>query len=342
MHRPAFRPRLFLWCGLLVTLLAGCSLAQADYSTHPQAQAFIAEMVEKEGLDRTAVQALLAQAKRQQAVIDLMSRPAEKTLTWGPYRDIFLQPDRIQAGAQFWHTHRAVLREMEAHYGVPPEIVVAIIGVETFYGRITGNFRVLDALATLAFDYPPRAKFFRSQLKHFLLLVREQNKDPLAFKGSYAGAMGLGQFIPRSYRNYAANYRDDGFIDLWDPQDAIWSVANYLTAPEHDWRRGQQIALPARLTGPLTDAAQAALFNGKLKPELSLAALRTLGIAATVKVPDDRALATPMRLNGHNGPEYWLGLHNFYALTRYNHSQLYAMAVHDLAAAVRTAYADRR
>ena len=221
------------------------------------------------------------------------------------------------------HKNEAALRAAYEVYGVPPVIVTAIIGVETMYGRITGGYRVLDALCTLSFDYPPRSKFFRRELKEFILLAREEKQMITELKGSYAGAMGLGQFIPSSYRAYAVDFDEDGFRDIWNnPTDAIGSVANYLH--EHGWRRGDVITF--EVDG---DHLPEAVYNTSLKPSRSIGELAELGVPGLDQM-DASAMAAPFLYHGKEGEEFWLGMHNFYVITRYNHSKLFAMAVFQL------------
>ena len=314
--------------GLLTCALAilASGPAVSDYSEHELAVSLIEEMVENEGFSRDELQKLFSEVERKQSILDAISRPAERTLNWGEYRKIFLKEQRIQNGVKFWTDNEEALQRVESEFGVPAQIVVSIIGVETLYGANTGSYRVMDALSTLAFDYPRRARFFRSELKHFLTLAREQNQDPLSLKGSYAGAMGLGQFMPSSYRNYAVDYDQDGFTDIWtNSSDAIWSVGNYLH--KHGWQRGELITVPGRIAGE----HQADLINSALKPELSLEQLAAAGIHSKTEGIGGNQLATAMQLETDAGPEYWIGLQNFYVITRYNHSKLYAMAVYQLA-----------
>ena len=324
-----------LLTSLMLPFLMGAQTSLADYSSHELTQAFIEEMVLEEGFDRSELRELFQQVEKKQSIIDAISRPAERTLTWAEYRKIFLKRGRIDDGAKFWRENQTALEAAEETYGVPAEIIVAIIGVETLYGRITGSYRVMDALSTLAFDYPKRAPFFRSELKHFLILSREQGKPPLELKGSYAGAMGLGQFMPSSYRAYAADYDKDGFIDIWaNRSDAIWSVANYLE--DHGWKREQPITSKATASRQYSDAA----ISKKLKPALSLQEIENAGISPLMDGLDKNQRVTAMRLQGNRGEEFWIGLHNFYVITRYNHSKLYAMAVFQLAEEIRKTYAD--
>ena len=311
--------------------LAAALPAQADYSQHLQAGPVIETMVQQYGFDRAQVTSWLRDAQRQQSIIDAISRPAEKAKPWRDYRRIFLTPDRIAKGAQFWRDNRAALARAERETGVPAAVVVGIIGVETYYGRNAGNYRVLDALATLGFDYPPRADFFRQQLVEYLLLARETGLPLEQVKGSYAGAMGFGQFIPSSYRNFAVDFDGDGHVDLLNSRsDAIGSVANYLKV--HGWRSGAPTATPAVVTQP-----QAVAPTAELQPNQTLAALRQQGVKASGDWPDDSRVGL-LKLEGDSGDEYWLGGDNFYVVTTYNRSPMYALAVLQLAEAVKAAH----
>lgn len=312
-------------------LLAERAGADADFSQREEVAQFVSAMAARHGYDAGALQALFRDARSSSKIINAISRPAE-ALPWHRYRGIFLKPDRIRQGLQFWRENQAQLDRVAARYGVPAEMVTAIIGVETKYGRNTGGFRVLDALATLAFDYPKRARFFAKELEHYLLLTREQSLDPRLPTGSYAGAMGIPQFIPSSYRAYAVDFDGDGLADIWEnPADAIGSVGNYFK--EHGWRQGGAVAVPAAVAG---GDGSAALTAG-LKPTLTMADLTALGIApeAGSAAPAASAKVKLLQLENKNGHEYWLAFHNFYVITRYNHSTLYAMAVHQLAGAIK-------
>lgn len=309
--------------------------AAADYSQHPEVPAFIDRMVKEHGFEAKSLRAQLAQAEKKQAILDAIARPAEKTKPWHEYRKIFLDKDRIQQGVDFWLENAATLQDASEHYGVDPSIIVAIIGVETRYGRHMGNYRVIDALTTLGFDYPPRATFFRGQLEQLFLLAREQKQDPLSLKGSYAGAMGFGQFIPSSYRHFARDHDGDGVADIWaNKQDAIASVANYFKA--HGWQTGQPVFVPAKVTGKVDEA----MVNSVVRPEQSVAQLRKKGIEPATATDAER-LATLLSYEQEQGPEYWLGFNNFYVITRYNRSQLYAMAAWQLSEAIKEAKAVR-
>ena len=273
---------------------------------------------------------MLSRAKYQQSIIDAISRPAERRLNWGEYRAIFIEQRRINQAFQFWKEHKETLLRAEEVYGVPPEIVLAIMGVETRFGRITGNYRVLDALSTLGFDYPKRADFFLGQLGDYLRLARQEGVEPGVLKGSYAGAMGYGQFIPSSFLAYAVDFDGDKQRDIWgNPVDAIGSVANYFA--RHGWRPGEPIISEVLLNG----SVDSEWFNKSLKPELTLGEWRQRGVIAQSELADNQ-LATLMRMSTDQGDQYLLGLHNFYVITRYNHSRLYANAVRELSEAIRS------
>jgi membrane-bound lytic murein transglycosylase B len=302
-------------------------LAAADYSDRPDVDSYLTEISTQHGFERAELVALFKDAEHKQNIIDAISRPAEKTKPWHEYREIFLTDSRIDEGVEFWRANAAALNRAHQEFAVPPEVVVAIIGVETRYGRNAGSYRVIDALATLAFDYPPRSDFFRAELTQFLLLAREEGVNPRSLFGSYAGAMGYGQFIPSSFRNYAVDYDGDGKRDIWsNPQDAIGSVANYFRS--HGWTADGHVVEPAAVTGPQADA----VANESLNLQYTVGQLRALG-TTVIGVPD-AAEAGLYRLDGVTGPEYWVGLHNFYVITRYNHSSMYALAVHQLGQAI--------
>ncbi len=309
--------------------------AVADYSKHPLAVGFVDEMVQQHGFTATEVNQWLSQAQKRQPILDAIARPAEKSKTWKEYRPIFIVPMRITNGVNFWNEHRDVLARAEKEYGVPAEIIVSIIGVETNYGKNTGNYYVIDALSTLAFDYPPRAPFFRAELVNYLILTREQKHNPLEFKGSYAGAMGYGQFMPSSYRNFAVDFSGDGFTDIWNnPTDAIGSVANYFH--KHGWQTGKAVVVPAKLTKARDTLLTNESFNKVEQPAIKISEWKKLGVAPAAKV----ARSTPamaIEFDGVNGLEYWLGLQNFYTITRYNRSPMYAMAVYDLSREIKQA-----
>jgi membrane-bound lytic murein transglycosylase B len=287
-------------------------------------RAFAAEMKEKHGFDSAWLDAVLADATTQPRIIELISKPAEAIKPWYAYRDHFLTQERIEAGAAFWNEHREVIENVARETGVAPHVIVGIIGCETFFGRITGKYRVIDALATLAFDYPPRASYFRAELEQFLLLAREEQFDAATVLGSYAGAMGNGQFMPRSYRTWAVDGDGDGKRDLWASwADVIASVANYLA--DHGWRAGEPVVAPASLWFP----DDGALVPGKLAPDSTVKALRDRGLAFET-AQADKAPALFIKVDGVEAPEMRAGFHNFGVITRYNRSVLYALAVNDL------------
>lgn len=309
--------------GLAGAVLGSVPLHAADY-TGANVDEFIAEMTRDYGFASEQLRDLFKQAERKQAILDAISRPAERVKPWKEYRPIFLTDSRVAQGVDFWRENEAALSRAEAEYGVPAEIIVAIIGVETFYGRNTGSHRVIDALSTLGFDYPPRQPFFRQQLKEFLLLTREEQVDPLTLKGSYAGAMGLPQFMPSSFRAYAVDFDGDGHIDIWNnPTDAIGSAASYFK--QHGWAAGEPVVARAKVSG---ERFEEGLTVG-LESQKNAGEMRALGWQFDKSVADQTAV-TAFRLEGAEGEEYWLGLPNFYVITRYNRSVMYAMAVHQL------------
>lgn len=311
-----------------VTALLLYGPVSADYSSREDVRAYVDELVSAHGFGRDALLDTFAEARHQPRIVEAMSRPAERTLKWFEYRKIFIRDERIAGGVAFWSDNRAALENAEARFNVAPEYVVAIIGVETYFGRIMGSHRVLDALSTLAFDYPPRAGFFRNELTQFLLLVREEERSPGDLKGSYAGAMGYGQFIPSSYRHYAVDFDGDGARDIWtNTTDAIGSVANYFA--RHGWRGDGKVAVRVAALGQEVEE----VANSGLALDRTVAEFRSLG----VEVPeiDGTANAALFRMELQDGVEYWLGLHDFYVITRYNRSAMYALAVHQLGQAIK-------
>jgi membrane-bound lytic murein transglycosylase B len=293
-------------------------------TTRADIKAFIDEMVAEHDYDRATLVSALTEAKTRQTIIDAISRPAERTLTWGDYRKIFITEKRINAGKEFWLEHAATLQAISEQTGVSCEILVGIIGVETFFGRITGNYRVLDALSTLAFDYPPRSKFFRKELAQYLLLIREEGMDAATPTGSYAGAMGAPQFMPSSYRAYAVDSSDDGHRDIWGNwTDVIGSVANYFV--KHGWRAGDEVVVHASLAEDWTGRTP----QNSLKLEETVASLSDSGVMFATSQGSD-ARASLLMLQGDDGVEHWVGFHNFFVITRYNRSIMYALAVHQL------------
>ncbi len=314
----------FAICLLFLTPLTSWAIDLA----RDDVRRFIDELAAEDGFERTYIEAQLASSEVKQSILDAISRPAEGVLTWGKYRNIFIQPERIEAGVKFYAEHRDTLCRIEKETGVPPEMLLGIIGVESYYGRITGNYRVLDALATLGFDYPARSKFFRSELKHAFRLAREEGMDLNEFMGSYAGAMGPPQFIPSSYRAYAVDGDGDGRRDLlnnWN--DILASVANYFV--EHRWQSGQPVATSAAIRADAKDLP----LNSKLKLESSVARLSEAGVLFSTEL-DEQAKAGLWELEGSDGTEYWVGFDNLYVITRYNRSVMYALAAWQLGQAV--------
>ena len=309
---------------LILTFVSAPSLA-IDLDK-PEVEAFIEEMVDEYDFDRDTLRATLSEAEVKQSILDAIAKPAEKTLTWAEYRDIFITPERVTAGANFWREHRETLADISESTGVPEEILVGIIGVETYYGRITGSYRVLDALSTLAFYYPPRAKFFRKELKQYLLLVREEDMAATDATGSYAGAMGRPQFMPSSFRAYAVDSTGDGKRDIWNNwADVAGSIANYFN--EHGWKSGQQVTAQATLGG--TWAGPVPKPANTLKPTDTISSLSRKGVMFMTELPGD-SKGQLLTYEGEDGIEHWVGFHNFFVITRYNRSVMYALAVHQL------------
>jgi membrane-bound lytic murein transglycosylase B len=320
-------------------LFAGCvALAAANLHAEPasyaiEADVFAREMVERHGFDSAELRGLLADARYRQVIIDAMDRPYEAK-PWRDYRALFVTPERIAGGVAFRHDNAELLARAETDYGVAPQIIVAIIGVETNYGGNMGKHRVIDALTTLGFAYPRRADFFRRELEAFLLLSREEQLDPLRAVGSYAGAMGKPQFISSSYRNNAVDFDGDGRRDLWGSNaDVIGSVANYFR--QHGWRSGEPVTFAVKLRSGVPDGI-ALVEKTPAPPETTVGALRAAGVEWD-EPPSDDVPASLIRLDGVDD-EYWVGLNNFYAITRYNRSNLYAMAVYQLSEAIREGY----
>lgn len=311
-----------------VLLLGAVPGAQGLTLDPGQVDAFIRYMVKEHQFDEQGLRTTFASAQGHDKILQIMARPAE-TKPWHEYRPIFMTRERITGGVAFWEQHEAVLRRAEERFGVPAEVIVAIIGVETFYGRNAGSYPVLEAVSTLAFHYPKRAEFFRGELEQFLLLVREERVDPLSLSGSYAGAMGMPQFIASSFRRYAIDFDEDGRRDIWtDPDDVIGSVANYLG--EHGWQRDGLIAMQAVHKEGDVDA----LLALGLKPQRTVAELAGAGLGvAGFAQPSATAAVISLQQPAHR--DYWLGFDNFYAITRYNHSPLYAMVVFQLAQEIR-------
>ena len=296
----------------------------------PEIEVFIAGMVERHGFEESKLKNIFSKTRFQPAIINAISRPSTSK-PWHEYRPNFVNSRRVADGVTFWNNNTKTLERASKKFGVPEEIIAAVIGVETFYGAQTGRHRVLDALTTLAFNYPRRAKFFRDELEQYLLLTREQGTNTFSIKGSYAGAIGIPQFMPSSYRNYAVDFDSDGKIDLSDnAADSIGSVANYLIA--HGWEVGGPVATRAQISG---DKPHQNLVK-EYKPLHTMEKMRKLGITPLIDVPSDRQ-AMLIELKNDSEMEYWLGFNNFYVITRYNRSFHYAMSVLQLSEEIRAA-----
>ena len=309
------------------------AVQNGDFAYDPAMNQFIDKMVREHGFDRQQLHDVLAQTKRLGFVLRLMDQQAPSggpstvpNGAWNRYRSKFITPDNVQNGVVFWNQYQDALQRAEQVYGVPPEIIVGIIGVETRWGRVMGKTRIIDALATLSFAYPRRAEYFSGELETFLLMSRREGDDPLSLRGSFAGAMGYGQFMPSSYRDYAVDFNGDGHANLWDPIDAIGSVANYFKA--HGWTKGAPIAVPA--------AGQAPLLENGFKTRYPLFTLKAAGLSPLGSLGNYQE-ASLLRLDMGTNYQYWYGLPNFYTITRYNHSVHYAMAVWQLGQAVKAA-----
>lgn len=327
-----------LW---LLSFVAASAFAEVRaYPEREEVRAFVARMVEKHGFDAEQLLQVFGDARFDPTVIKLVLPPRDASIrSWRTYRSRFIDADRITGGLRFWEMHRDALREAEERYAVPAEIIVAIIGVETIYGRNTGGFSTLSALTTLAFDYPPRSELFTRELEELLLLARERGRDPRSFRGSYAGALGIPQFLPSSYRSFGIDFDGNGEVDLAESaRDAIGSVANFLH--RHGWVSGASIAAPARIEG----ADVVPLIEAGILPQRTVAELAEQGVRVELSnvVPDASEKAALIDLVTPNAAtEYWLGFQNFYVITRYNRSSFYAMTVHQLARDIAAAQRSR-
>ena len=320
-------PNLRLTASLLALICLTPELSQADISGRADVLAFVHDMHQKHGYDTASLQRLFAQVTLQEPILAAMARPYEAK-PWHEYRKLFLTEKRINGGRLFMQQNQAALTAAERRYGVPASVITAIIGIETSYGENPGKYRVVDALSTLAFEYPKRASFFRHELEEFLLLCREERMPPEQPVGSYAGAMGLPQFMPSSFRGYAVDGNADGKRNIWnDPADAIASVAHYLA--KNGWQVGEAVAVPVR-----PGKAHTGLSGKTLKAEYSVSQLMARGIEPQQTLPGHWR-GNLIELEESEGPAFWIGLSNFFAITRYNHSALYAMAAHLLSQKVR-------
>jgi len=313
---------------LALSLLAGLALsAKAEIAETDTFNRFIDKMVKQHGFSETGLRNAFQTVKIQQSILDAIAKPAEAK-PWFQYREIFMTEARIAGGVQFWRENESVLQSIEQQYGVPAEILIAIVGVETRYGANIGKYRVIDALSTLGFAYPPRSDFFLQELENFLLLSRDEAIDPMEPMGSYAGAMGLPQFMPSSFRGYAVDFDHDGKRDIWkNSADALAAIANYFV--HNHWRSGAPIAFPVQARD---QSYKQALSKG-VKPDATIASLRPFlsGIPPQLDNSDSVKLLGFQQVADQ---ELWIGLHNFYVITRYNHSPLYAMAVYQLSQAI--------
>ena len=322
---------------LALVLAAGGAIAEEDeplpYVERPEVDRFVLDLVQRHAFDADELRQVFARARREEAVLAAMSAQPRQADSWEAYRALFVNDRHVRAGLEFWSAHRKSLERARAAYGVPEEIIIAIIGIETFYGRNTGRWRVIDALATLAFDYPPRAPFFRGELENYLLFVRDMQLDVFSVKGSYAGAIGIPQFMPGSYLRYAVDFDGDGATDLrGNAADAIGSVANFLR--RHGWQPGAPVQLRVRDPGN----GHEPFVSSDPRPRHTLQELVEAGVKLrSPRLPPD-TLAVLLRLVTPERPaEYRLGLQNFFVLTRYNRSLFYALSVSDLADALRAA-----
>jgi membrane-bound lytic murein transglycosylase B len=321
------RTVLAVWLLFIGGSFSTLAQAPAKVNLKPEVEKFITQMVQQHQFDESALRKLLSQVKGNEGVVKAINAPATSK-PWYEFKPIFVTPTRTSGGVTFWNENAEQLKRAREIYGVPEEIIVAIIGVETIYGKRTGSFRVVDALYTLAFEMPERATYFRGELEQFLLLARENGMDPSTVKGSFAGAIGMPQFMPTSYRRFAVDFDSDGKINLWENvPDIIGSVANYLHY--FGWVAGQPIVVPARLSG--TEYKD--IVEKGFKPHLTLAQMLSKGVEPTDTVPPD-LLAGLFSLEIEQGQEYWLAMNNFYVITRYNRSKNYAMAVYQLANAI--------
>ena len=304
---------------LLIAFLTSQSI-YSDYSLKDETIEFIDYMVQKHGYEKSNLESIFQRAEYQEKVVRIMNRQPEGTMTWERYREIMVNESRISAGKEFIRSHKQDLKRAEKIYGVPAEIIASILGIETRYGRIKGNIRVIDSLSTLAFDYPRRSKFFKIQLEEFLLLSKEENFNPEEIEGSIAGAMGYGQFMPDSYRDYAVDFDNDGVRDILNnPVDAIGSVANFLNK-KGKWKPNAPIAIRAKAINEIKE------IKSSFKPYMTSMELEKIGLVASEGIPGNLKFV-PISLDLEDGYEYWLGFDNYHSISRYNRSKLYVMAV---------------
>ncbi len=332
LHNLVYRA-LNISAGCAVFLLACASVSASPFQNNPEVDTFVERLVASHEFDRSELQRLFRQAKIQTGVLRAMARPTTAR-PWHEYRLSQLTEARIRGGVDYWHSHADTLARVSKEYGVPAEIIVATIGIETFYGRNTGTSQVFDALATLAFAYPPRADLFRSELEQFLLLARELSFDPVRSKGSYAGALGIAQFLPSSYRRYAIDFDGDGKRDLWRHGDAIGSIANYYRS--FGWQKDQPVLMAIERNSDVPGDAFGQLLERGLLPHVTVGAVKKSGVTPAQPIADD-ALVSVFGAQSEAGTRYWIGFNNFYVITRYNRSVNYALSVHELAQELRRA-----
>ena len=316
---------------LLAFSLMATNVSAADYSDIKEVNVFIKQMVKKHKFNKQYLEKLFSKAKIYDSILEAIARPAEAK-PWYQYRPIFVTKKRAQGGVAFWQKNADTLKRAEEKYGVPQEIIVAIIGVETRYGKHAGTYPVFDSLATLAFAYPPRATFFKSELEHFLLMTREEEFEAGKLLGSYAGAMGMPQFISSSFRRYAVDFDGDGKRDLWNnTTDAIGSVANYFR--KHHWKRGQPVTHKVDVHGK----NYTKLITKSLKPSHTQLELLINGVILPTNI-EKGLKGKLLQLEKPRDSEYWVAWNNFYVITRYNHSALYSMAVYQLSQKIKQGY----
>jgi len=327
----AFVPALFVAVAIFFYLPVRSK--EPSIAEMPAAQAFAQEMSEQHGMDEADLLRRFARLKPNHRVLKLIAPPAPGATSqrsWQRYRSRFIEPKRIEQGVAFWEQHEATLKRAEAVYGVPAEIIVAIIGVETFYGKNTGSFNAFSALATLAFHDPNRSAFFRKELEQLLLLARENKRNPESYNGSYAGALGIPQFMPGSWRRYAVDFDGDGVIDLAESvEDAIGSVASFLA--QHGWKKDEIITVPVRLPDNLAEETLTTWLKGGIRPSLPATTLLAAGVAAEPFEGFEQNITLIDLVTPNEPTEYWFGFENFYVITRYNRSSFYAMSVFQLA-----------
>jgi membrane-bound lytic murein transglycosylase B len=306
------------------------------YSHQPDIAAFIDELVQQDGFERSLLEQWFDQVQLKPHIIDILDRPATSK-PYFEFRPNFVNATRIRAGVAWWHAHSQLVDAVSTKYGVDAQYLVAIVGVETMWGKNTGSFRVMDSLSTIAFGYPRRADYFRKELREFLLMAREEHNDPFSYRGSYAGAMGMPQFMPSSFHAFAQDWDGDGRHDIWnDAGDILASVANYFA--QHGWVKGDPLVAPA----DVDESRIAPLVEDKFNLHYKVSELADYGVAPKSPISGDtQAVLVPLE-TAAGSTHYWLGLNNFYVITRYNRSTLYAMAVHELAEAMKTAYLDPR